>query len=27
VPYRTLMRTGFDNLLTAGRSAAGAGYA
>ncbi|MBQ2976166.1 MAG: FAD-dependent oxidoreductase [Clostridia bacterium] len=27
VPYRTLVRTGFDNLITAGRSAAGDDYA
>ena len=27
VPYRTLIRTGYDNLITAGRSAAGDGYA
>lgn len=27
VPYRTLIRSGFDNLLTAGRSASAAGYA
>ncbi|MGI6635777.1 MAG: FAD-dependent oxidoreductase [Christensenellales bacterium] len=27
VPYRTLVRTGFDNLITAGRSVAGADYA
>ena len=27
VPYRTLIRTGFDNLLTTGRSASATGYA
>ena len=27
VPYRTLVRTGYDNLITAGRTAAGADYA
>ncbi len=27
VPYRCLIRSGFDNLITAGRSAAGSGYA
>lgn len=27
IPYRSLFRTGFENLLTAGRSAAGEGYA
>ena len=27
VPYRTLVRTGFDNLITAGRSAAATDYA
>ena len=27
VPYRTLVRTGFDNLITAGRTAAGSDYA
>lgn len=27
VPYRTLVRRGFDNLITAGRSAAAEGYA
>lgn len=27
IPYRTLVRSGFDNLITAGRSAAGEGYA
>jgi len=27
VPLRTLVRTGFPNMITAGRSAAGAGYA
>lgn len=27
VPYRTLISRGFDNLITAGRSAAGEGYA
>ncbi len=27
IPYRTLIRSGFDNILTAGRSAAGEGYA
>ncbi len=26
VPYRTLVKTGFDNLITAGRSAAAEGY-
>ena len=27
VPYRTLIRTGYDNLITAGRTASGEGYA
>ncbi len=27
VPYRTLVKTGFDNLITAGRTAAGTDYA
>ena len=27
MPYRTLVRTGYDNLITAGRTAAGADYA
>ena len=27
IPYRTMVRTGWDNLITAGRSAAGDGYA
>jgi hypothetical protein len=27
VPYRTLVRRGFDNIITAGRSAAAEGYA
>ena len=27
VPYRTLVRTGYDNLITAGRTASGEGYA
>ena len=27
VPYRTLVKTGFPNMITAGRSAAGEGYA
>ena len=27
IPYRTLVRKGYDNLITAGRSASGEGYA
>ena len=27
MPYRTLVRTGYDNLITAGRTASGEGYA
>ena len=27
VPYRTMIRTGFDNIIAAGRCASGAGYA
>ena len=27
VPYRTLIRSGYDNVITAGRSASGDGYA
>lgn len=27
IPYRTMMKSGFDNLVTAGRSVAGNGYA
>lgn len=27
VPFRCMVRSGFDNLITAGRSAAGEGYA
>lgn len=27
IPYRTMVRTGWDNIITAGRSAAGDGYA
>jgi len=27
VPYRTMIRSGYDNLITAGRSASGTGYA